>query len=202
MPPPEVLRTPTVTLRRWDMRWARELEDAIQASLPELMRFMPWASERHTIEDSRTYIAQSVADWGAGVSWNYAMFLDGPGLPDDAGLPDSSGGDDEPGRGEAPVQVLGSCGLMTRMGPDVLEIGYWVRSKYAGRGYATDAAAVLATEGLRMPGIDRIAIRHDVANPASGRVAARAGFSEVAELDGPVEAVDQTGVELLWERRS
>ena len=66
---------------------------------------------------------------------------------------------------------------MTRMGPGILEIGYWVHSAYAGRGIATAAAGALAEAGAGLDGIERIAIKHDIANPASGRVAEKLGFS-------------------------
>ena len=32
---------------------------------------------------------------------------------------------------------------MRRVGPVAIEIGYWIRSDHAGRGYATEAAAIL-----------------------------------------------------------
>ena len=36
--------------------------------------------------------------------------------------------------------VLGSTGLHPRVGPEALEIGYWVRTDQTGRGLATEAA--------------------------------------------------------------
>jgi ribosomal-protein-serine acetyltransferase len=52
-----------------------------------------------------------------------------------------------------------------------------------------------------MPGIERVAVRHDVANPASGRVAEKAGFTKARTIETDVEAPGQTGVELVWERQ-
>lgn len=175
--PAEQLRAGELTLRRWDASRIDELDDAINASLPELSRFMPWASEEHSREDTLDYVVRSVAEWDRGENWNYAILT-----PQD--------------------QVIGSSGLMTRMGPGVLEIGYWVHSAHAGRGYATAAAIALADEGLRQTCIERVVIKNDVANEASGRVAAKAGFVRIGEEEVEAKAAAETGVHVLWERRA
>ena len=179
MAPAEQLDAGIVTLRRWSPDWALLLDAAINESKAELRRFMPWATQTHALADTEAYIARSVEQWGTGEAFNYAMFLDHA---------------DDDGR------VVGSCGLMSRMGPGVLEIGYWVHTAVAGRGIATAAASALAAEGLLLPGIERVAIRHDVANVASGRAAAKAGFTQVGHLAEGEGGVGQTGPELVWER--
>ena len=80
------------------------------------------------------------------------------------------------------------------------EIGYWVHSAYVGRGYATAVALVLAEAGLGEPGIDRVEIHHDLDNPASGRVAAKAGFHEVRRLTVEKKALCDSGTHLVWAR--
>ena len=182
MAPAEWLDAGSVTLRRWSPDWTLQLDAAINESKAELRRFMPWATETHSLADTEAYIARSVEQWGTGEAFNYAMFLDVAG--------------DDDGR------VVGSCGLMARMGPGVLEIGYWVHTAGAGRGIATAVASALAAQGLLVPGIERVAIRHDVANLASGRVAAKAGFTEVGHIAEGEGGVGQTGPELVWERRA
>jgi RimJ/RimL family protein N-acetyltransferase len=62
-------------------------------------------------------------------------------------------------------------------------------------------ANALAEVGLAMPGIERVAIKHDPANPASGRVAEKAGFVKVDEVAVEARAPGQTGIEWVWERR-
>ena len=98
-------------------------------------------------------------------------------------------------------ELVRSCGLMARMGPGTLEIGYWIRSGHTGQGYATAAVTALTPMALALPGVYRVAIRHDVANPASGAVAAKAGFKEVERLHRDPEAPGETGVDVVWELR-
>lgn len=165
-----------VVLKRWEPAWAEELTKTVRASVPELVPFMPWAYDGYDVEDARAFLDMSENQWEEGTAFQYAVFT-------------------------AVGDLVGSCGLMTRMGPGVLEIGYWIHSDYAGRGYATALAKALARVALAMPDIDRAAIKHDAANPASGRVAAKAGFTEVERVEREPAAPGESGLEVIWERR-
>jgi ribosomal-protein-serine acetyltransferase len=83
----------------------------------------------------------------------------------------------------------------------VLEIGYWLRTAYTGRGFMTTAVRALSRVALALPGIDRVAIRHDVANAASGAVAAKAGFTEVERVPSEITAPGESGVDAIRELR-
>lgn len=56
------------------------------------------------------------------------------------------------------------------------QIGYWVAPGARGRGVAARALATVAAYGLDQLGLSRIEVFHALANPASCRVASRAGF--------------------------
>ncbi|PWU44242.1 N-acetyltransferase [Micromonospora globispora] len=176
MEPPEVVNAGELVLKRWEPAWAEEAAGAIQESLPELQPFMPWAHDGYDVEAARSYVELSANNWAEGTAFNYALFT-------------------------AAGELVGSSGLMTRMGPGTLEIGYWIHSGHTGRGYATAAVTALTRVALALPGIDRVAIRHDVANVASGAVAAKAGFTEVERARREPEAPGETGVDVVWERR-
>jgi RimJ/RimL family protein N-acetyltransferase len=165
-----------LVLKRWERGWAEELAKAVGASLRELQPFMPWAHEGYDVEDARGYLDLSASQWADGGAFNYAVFT--------------------------PLgEIIGSVGLMTRMGAGVLEIGYWIHSAHTGRGYATRAARSLGAVGLAMPGIERIAIKHDAANTASGAVAAKAGFTEVEHVEREPQAPGESGTDVVWELR-
>ncbi|MFB9237847.1 GNAT family N-acetyltransferase [Plantactinospora siamensis] len=171
---PEMINAGDIVLKRWELAWAEELAGTVRASLPELAPWMPWANEAYDLDTARLFIEVSDDAWDEGTAFQYAVFT-------------------------AVGELVGSCGLMTRMGPGILEIGYWIHSDHAGRGYATALAGALARVALATPGIDRAGIRHDAANSASGRVAAKAGFTEVGLVERDPEAPGESGFHVVWE---
>ena len=177
MEPPEMITVGDLVLKRWEPAWAGQAVAAVRESLPELQPFMPWATDAYDIEASRTYLERSVEEWAKGTAYNYGIF--------------AANGD-----------LAGSIGLMTRMGPGVLELGYWMRTAYAGRGYMTAAVEALTRVALTLPGIERAAIRHDAANAASAAVATKAGFVEVRRAEREPEAPGETGTDVVRERRA
>ncbi len=56
------------------------------------------------------------------------------------------------------------------------ELGFWVAVENWGKGYATEAARVVAAFGFKQLGLNRIYAHHMARNPASGRVLARIGM--------------------------
>jgi ribosomal-protein-serine acetyltransferase len=171
--PAETLRFDQVELRRWRVSDAEVLHLVVAESLDHLLPWMPWAAG-HGRKQTEYYLAHCEEQWDSGRAYNYAI---------------TSGG-----------AVAGSCGLMRRIGPGGLDIGYWLHPSWTGKGLATMAAAALVHAGRQMPDIDRIEIHHDESNTASGAVARRLGFSEVEhvpEPDGPT-APGEIGVRVIW----
>ena len=128
-------------------------------------------------EASRAFLETSAKNWAEGTEFNYAIFT-------------------------TVGELTGSIGLMTRMGPGVLEIGYWMATPFAGRGYMTAAVKALTRVALTLPGIDRVAIKHDEANKASGAVAVKAGFREVAREVRETKAPGESGTTIVREWRA
>ncbi len=83
-------------------------------------------------------------------------------------------------RGEA--EVVGGSGLHTRIGPDGLEIGYWIRASRIGEGLATELAAALTRVAFEVCGVDRVEIRVDPVNDRSARIPRKLGYTEEATL--------------------
>jgi ribosomal-protein-serine acetyltransferase len=134
---------------------AAGLAAAIEASLEHLRPWMPWA-----------------ADEPRGVAWHRARIR--------VGVDEEAAGGDRLRVMVVGDEVVGACGLHRRVGPDGLEIGYWVHAAWTRRGIATAAVRQLAAEALADPAIAFVEIHHDPANAASGAVAAAAGFTKVA----------------------
>jgi len=171
--PAEILSHGQVTLRRWRAADAQLVWRLVRESLEHLRPWMPWAA-RYDLGTSAEFTRQCEQDWRSGAAFNYAI---------------TAGG-----------QAAGSCGLMARIGPGGLEIGYWVHQDYARRGLASDAAAALSEAAFVLPGIDRVEIVHDEANIASAGVPRKLGFTEVEKRQSAAEAAapGETGTSVVW----
>ena len=155
---------------------APALTEAVVASLPELEQFMDWARpERTSVEEFADFISRSLHEWESGESHNFHVIE------------------------TATDELVGNCGLMRRVGPGAIEIGYWIRSDRAGRGYATEAARALVGAAWMLPDVERVEIRFDAANGASAAVAAKTGAVEIERRDVEIDNPGEIGVEVITE---
>jgi ribosomal-protein-serine acetyltransferase len=174
--PPETLSHGQVILRRWRVDDASQLLAAVLESQEHLRPWMPWA-DGYDADRAAEYLNGCDEQWDAGTGFAYAITV----------------GD----------HLVGSAGLLERVGTGGLEIGYWVHVDWTGRGIATDATAALTEAALALPGIDRVEIYHDAANTASGRVPAKLGYARLGERpsrDLAERAPADTGTDVLWRR--
>ncbi len=169
--PPEVLEHGPATLRRWQFGDEEAAFVAVIESQEHLRPWMPWANG-YSRENAAEFVAGCDRDWESGLAFNYAITVDGA--------------------------IAGSCGLMARIGPGGLEIGYWVHRGYVRRGLATASTAALVSAAFSLPGIDRVEIVHDELNAPSGAVPRKLGFTRAGEraLDFAPEA--GTGLGIVW----
>jgi ribosomal-protein-serine acetyltransferase len=170
--PPELIDAGPVQLRRWRTTDLDVACDAVLSSLDHLRPWMPWAVDFSRASQAE-FLAESERHWETGEAYNYAMLVGG--------------------------EVAGSTGLMARIGPGGLEIGYWVRQEYTRRGLATAGAAGLVTQAFALPGIDRVQIVHDELNVASGGVPRKLGFTEIERRPLDHKPLGGTGVGVVWE---
>ena len=169
--PDELIEHGPVTLRRYRADDVEAVFAAVTESLDHLRPWMPWAAG-YTRESAAEYLDGSIRSWEDGTEYNYAILTGG--------------------------RLAGSVGLMARIGPGGLEIGYWVHRAYTGRGLATAGAAALVEQAFRLPGVDRVEIIHDELNVASGKIPRKLGFTEIERrpLDPPAEG--GTGFGVVW----
>ena len=136
--------------RSTDVQGVRE---AIDESLAEVQRWLPWGSEEpSSLEQLAGRIDRYATECDAGTAWRLALV-------------DQTNG-----------RFLGSGALLPYPGPGALEVGYWVRNSEAGRGLATRAAAALIRYGFRQKGIERMELWTKPGNEPSAAVARRLGF--------------------------
>jgi ribosomal-protein-serine acetyltransferase len=169
--PDEVIEHGPVILRRYREDDLDALFDAVTGSLDHLRPWAPWAAG-YSRASAAEYLAGSIRHWGDGTEYNYAITTAGA--------------------------LAGSIGLMARIGPGGLEIGYWLRQAYTRRGLATAAAAALVEQAFRLPGVNRVEIVHDELNAASGAIPRRLGFTEVERRPLDLHGTAGTGVGVVW----
>lgn len=163
-----------LTLRSWLPDDAATLTRAIAESLEELKPFMAWASHEPMSLDERIDLFSEWRDrWLAGTDSFLAMIRDG--------------------------EVVGATGLHGRDTTGRVMIGYWVRTGYTGQGYATEAAKLLTTAAFELTDIGVVAIHHDVANYASGRIPAKLGYRVARQVGKEITAPGEVGQEVQWE---
>jgi RimJ/RimL family protein N-acetyltransferase len=138
---------------------AAALKEAVDSSLEHLRAFMDWAwAAPEPVGVVRKRLRAFRDAFRHGDDWIYGLFE-----------PDGSA-------------LVGGAGLHRRVGPDALEIGYWIRTSHLRRGLATDAAAALTRLAFEWCGALRVEIHVDPANTASLAVADRLGYVREATL--------------------
>ncbi len=170
---PGLIRLDGLVLRPWRRQDVRGLDRAVTESVEHLRPWMPWArNEPVGLRARRAYVRGTRRSWRRGRDFPVGFFLE--------------------------EEVVGAGGLHARVGPEALEIGYWVHRDHTDRGVATQAAAGLTTLGFTWPGIERIEIHHDEANAASRRVPQKLGFTLVEKRPDPVESPAEIGICWVW----
>ncbi|HSR85835.1 MAG TPA: GNAT family N-acetyltransferase [Streptosporangiaceae bacterium] len=163
----------SVELLRWRASDADLCFRLVGESLGHLRPWMPWATPEYSAADAVDYLERCEADWAAGTAFQYRIVADGT--------------------------PAGSAGLMARIAPGGLEIGYWVHPDCTARGIATAAAAALTEAAFALPGIDHVEIHHDELNLPSGRIPAKLGYKVIETRRGRFEpAPGESGVTQVW----
>lgn len=141
-----------VTLRRWRSADAADVTRACED--PLTARWLPVPSP-YTPADGAAYAEElTAANWATGRAAELAVTDAGTG------------------------ELLGAAGLsLPQRAAGLAEVGYWTAPWCRGRGVAGRAAALLAHWGLAGLDLARIELLADVDNPASHRVAEKAGFA-------------------------
>ena len=152
--PPEELGEGDLILQRSHMSHLEGRVDSIHASLPELQMYMGWAVNKYSREDIISYMGIAWKEWESGARRDYAVLVDG--------------------------KVEGSMGLMPRIGPGGLEIGYWVATRITGRGVATRGVQMLMNAAWTI-GATHVQIWHSKANERSAAIPRRLGFRCLGE---------------------
>ena len=174
--PPELIPLPCgLVLRRRSLIDDAAFNAAVLADLDHLRVWLPWALQVPSLEETARKRVEAGAAWDSGEQFGYAL----------------TAADD-------PDQVLGGCGLHGRIGPGIIEIGYWIASALVGRGVGSQAAAALTRAAFGLPGIGRVEIHCDENNLRSAAVARRLGYTLDRIEQNEIETPAESGRNMVW----
>ena len=159
---PEGFETARLAIRAPRAGDGAALLPALDESLPQLRRFLaslPWVAAEQTLESSEVFCRNAHANFVGRKDFPFLIFEQDSG------------------------EIAGVVGLhRVNWGVPKAEIGYWVRTSRAGRGYIGEAVEALCAYAFEHFRAVRLEIVTDEENIASRRVAERCGFALEATL--------------------
>jgi ribosomal-protein-serine acetyltransferase len=131
-----------------------ELNAAVLDSWAQLRPWLPWTLTKPTVEESESTVRRAHAKFLTREDLWLLIFL------------------------KNSHTLVGSSGLHVRdWSVPRFEIGYWLRTRFAGHGYMTEAVLAIADFGFDVLRAHRLEIHCDSLNQRSAAVALRAGFT-------------------------
>jgi RimJ/RimL family protein N-acetyltransferase len=150
---PDSFDTERLTIRAPRVEDAQEVADAVTESLTELRPWMPWAVEPPTAEFEIGRLRHGMAKWLTREDLLLHVMLKGTS-----------------------TFVMGSGLHRIDWHSGKFEIGYWVRTKFMGQGFVTEAVNGITDFAFKQLHANRVEIRCDADNLRSAAVAKRCGF--------------------------
>lgn len=148
------IETERLVARCWSPADAALLRAGLDDNDQYLRPWIPWMREEpRSIEETTLRLRQARAAFDSDADFRYGLF--------------------EPGE----QKLIGEVALLTRVGPQAREIGYWIDRHLAGRGLATEATAAVVRVAFEIDRVERVEIHHSADNLASGAVPRRLGFT-------------------------
>ena len=164
---PRQLESERLTIRAPKIGDAGEIHAAILESLDILRPWMRWANRPQTLKGTRDFLRRSCRDWGSGTELGLPMILKGSRT------------------------FVGWMGLFQiDWSVPKFEIGYWVRKRFEGQGYVTEAVNAVTTYCAEELGARRVELHIDDRNERSIRVAERCRYDFEGTLRQYVRAED------------
>ena len=173
--PPERIDLGDVVLRRERVGDEALISPAVRANLEHLRPWMPWATAEGAAESAqRERLSNNERTWDDAQDHSF-LLLDAK-----------------------ESTLLGIFGMHRRIGPDAIEIGYWLSQNAVGNGYATRATKALTDAALELDDVSRVEIHCDEANIRSQKVPQRLGYRLDRIEDDGIQAPGEVGRGMVW----
>jgi ribosomal-protein-serine acetyltransferase len=150
---PDRFETDRLILQVHTLEIAEAMHEASHESYNELRPWMPWSKTKQSLDEIRAFIRRSQAGFLLRKDFPYSLL------------------------GKDDGRYIGNCGVHSHdWDVPSFEIGYWLRTSEAGKGYMTEAVQTLTRYFMDEVGANRMLIRCDTRNKASAAVAQRCGY--------------------------
>jgi RimJ/RimL family protein N-acetyltransferase len=142
----ETITYKDIFLEKADVHLAEIMFEKVDNERERLALFLPWVNFVKTIEDEQKFIQQSIKDWENYTKALFAIFR------------------------KSDAQYLGNISVFNLdFENESCEIGYWISSKYEGKGYMIQSVSALEKE-LFEKGFNRIVILCQKTNNRSKKI--------------------------------
>jgi len=173
---PYRIETPRLNLSALGPEHVDQLHEVIPRNRAHLATAMPWA---HTEPLSYEVRIDLLRQWRA----NFDLGLDFP-----LGIFERSTN-----------RYIGGTGLHPRIGPQALEIGYWIAADRQGNGLVSEAVTALVSVAFEAMGARRLEIRCSPQNSRSRAIPERLGFHLDGVLrEGGISATGELEDKMIW----
>jgi ribosomal-protein-serine acetyltransferase len=162
-----LISTPPVAIRTPEPGDAGAVAAAVRESLPELLRWMDWATLDYDEETATEWIAEGARAREAGTSYEFLVV-------------------------DAEDRLLGTCGInQINTAHRLANLGYWIRSSATGNGFAGAAVRELQRWVFANTQLERLEIVIALGNTRSERVAEKAGAFREGVLRSRIRLGDE-----------
>ena len=159
------LQTPRLLLRRFTMADAHPMFD-LWCNDPQVTRFLSWGPHG-SIDNTKRLLKSWQQRYEDTMFYNWCIEFEG--LP------------------------IGGIDLIMRSTKSLrAELGYCLSNRYKGRGIVTEAACTVLTYAFETVGLHKICAKHDVENPASGRIMQKLGMRQEGYMKLDAQRLDGT----------
>ena len=159
------LQTPRLLLRRFTLDDAQAMF-ALWCNDPQVTRFLSWPPHG-TIDNTKRLLKSWRQRYEDTMFYNWCIEFEG--LP------------------------IGGIDLIMRSAKSLrAELGYCIATKYSGRGIVTEAACGVLTYAFETVELHKICAKHDVENPASGRIMQKLGMRQEGYMKLDAQRLDGT----------
>jgi RimJ/RimL family protein N-acetyltransferase len=169
------IETQRLVVRCYNPGDASLLAESVAESVEHLRPWMPWAyAEPEPLEEKAQRLKRFRGLFDLGQDFVYGIF------------------------NTEETKLVGGTGLHTRLGPDALEIGYWIHRDFINQGLVTESTAALIKVAFEIIRVHRIEIHCDPGNTASATIPRKLGFTHEGTLRGNVRFLDAWRDSMIW----